>query len=194
MFEANAERQEHSSAMADEIPLARVETTTERLERLERVVLSLQDTKTLEERIANRVSNSLAAKVSTLPTMKPSALISAFIPQAIAESESPGNGSTFYINRFNWLREFRLILGMFLDSRYQLSRFAQYCIPLLLLSMMLLYVMFNWIIAIPLLPIIGVILERLGLVILAIALYKVLSREAERYDTVLTYLARYGQR
>ena len=42
-------------------------------------------------------------------------------------------------------------------------------------------------------PPIGTLTERVVLVVLAVVLYKLLAREAARYEAVLNYLARYAR-
>ena len=91
------------------------------------------------------------------------------------------------------LRELRLVLGMYFDPRYRLSRPGQLGIPAVAGLMVLNYLFFNWVIAVPLLPIVGVVCERSVLVVLAVVLYKLLSREAGRYEAVLEYLGRYAR-
>ena len=93
--------------------------------------------------------------------------------------------------RFAFLRELRLIVGMYVDSRYRVSRVTQLATPVLLAAMIANYGFFNWLmVGIPLLT---PILERGVLIVLAVALYQVLSREAARYGEVLAYLTRYGK-
>ena len=92
--------------------------------------------------------------------------------------------------RFAFLRELRLIVGMYVDSRYRVSRLTQLATPGLLAAMVANYFFFNWLmVGVPLLT---PILERGVLIVLAVALYQVLSREAARYGEVLAYLNRYG--
>ena len=92
--------------------------------------------------------------------------------------------------RFAFLRELRLIFGMYVDSRYRVSRVTQVAVPSLLALMVANYFFFNWLmIGIPL---VTPILERLVLIALSVALYQVLSREAARYGEVLAYLNRYS--
>jgi len=94
-------------------------------------------------------------------------------------------------SRFGVLREFRLIFGMYVDSRYRVSRLTQLAVPGLIVAMVANYFFFNWLmIGVPLLT---PILERAVLIVLAVALYQVLSREASRYGEVLAYLTRYGR-
>ena len=93
--------------------------------------------------------------------------------------------------RFAFLRELRLIVGMYVDSRYRVSRVTQLAAPGLLAATVANYCFFNWLmVGVPLLT---PILERAVLIVLAVALYQVLSREAARYGEVLAYLTRYGK-
>lgn len=83
----------------------------------------------------------------------------------------------------------RLIVRMYFDPRYRLSRLAQVGVPVVLLAMAVNYTFWNYLAAIPVLSQFG---ERLALAVLAVVLYKVLAMEAVRYKAVLDYLARYG--
>ena len=93
--------------------------------------------------------------------------------------------------RFAFLREWRLIFGMYVDSRYRVSRVTQLAAPGILALMVANYFFFNWLmVGVPLLT---PIFERVVLIGLAVALYQVLSREAARYADVLAYLNRYAR-
>lgn len=93
-------------------------------------------------------------------------------------------------SRFNFLRELRLAVGMYVDSRYRVSRVTQLAAPGLLALMVANYFFFNGLMISIFL--VTPILERAVLIVLAVALYQVLSREAARYGEVLAYLNRYG--
>lgn len=122
--------------------------------------------------------------------------------QSVARSESPSIYATVLQglaaqptehgawNRFGLVREFPLMFRMYFDSRYRLSRLGQFGVPLLLGLAVLNYLTFT--IAWPV-PVFAPIMERIGLVVIAVALYKVLAREAARYADVLEYLARYAR-
>jgi hypothetical protein len=84
------------------------------------------------------------------------------------------------------LGEFRLMALMYFDARYRLSRVAQFGVPLLLGLMVLNYLF------LAALPLVGFLLERAILIVLAVVLYKLLAREALRYKRVLEYLTDYG--
>jgi hypothetical protein len=100
-----------------------------------------------------------------------------------------GDGTGFW-GRIPILHEFSLMFKMYVDPRYRLSRVAQFGVPLVIGFMLLNYITFAFFFAI---PIAGLIFERVGLIILSIVLYKILSREAARYAAVLEYLTRYAR-
>ena len=82
--------------------------------------------------------------------------------------------------------EFRLMAMMYFDPRYRLSRVAQFGVPIVLALMVLNYFFLGGI------PVVGFVIERLVLVVLAVVLYRILAREVVRYRQVLDYLAQYG--
>jgi hypothetical protein len=79
---------------------------------------------------------------------------------------------------------------MYFDSRYRTSRLAQFAVPGLLCSMGLNYAFFSFLFI--QIPILSPLAERVVLILLAVALYKVLSWEAARYKEVLNYLSRFS--
>jgi hypothetical protein len=83
----------------------------------------------------------------------------------------------------------RLIVHMYFDPRYRLSRLAQIGVPAVILAAVLNYLFWNYLAAI---PVVSQLFERAGLVVLAVVLYKLLAKESLRYKAVLDYLARYG--
>ncbi len=111
-------------------------------------------------------------------------LTGAIVPALFSRT---GDASGFW-GRIPILAEFSLMFRMYVDPRYRLSRVAQFGVPIVLGVMMLNYITFAYFFAIPLL---GLILERIGLIVLSVVLYKILSREAARYSAVLEYLTRY---
>ena len=86
------------------------------------------------------------------------------------------------------LRELKLIVQMYLDPRYRLSRLTQLGVPVLAALAALNYATFNYML--PVIPFLSPISERLILLVLGAALAVVLNREALRYGAVLDYLAR----
>ncbi len=86
--------------------------------------------------------------------------------------------------------EFALVGRMYFDPRYRISRTAQFAVPGIGLLLVLNYFLFNaWF---PVIPVLTPITERIGCIVLGIALYKVIVRELGRYREVLDYLARFG--
>jgi hypothetical protein len=114
----------------------------------------------------------------------PAALAGALVP-VVAHDPPPGAEPNFR-DRFAVWRELRLMIHMYFDPRYRLSRVCQFGMPAVLVLMVLNFFFLGAI------PYIGFLLERLALVVLAVALYKLLSWEAARYAAVLRYLAQYG--
>ena len=90
--------------------------------------------------------------------------------------------------RFAFWKELQLIFQMYFDPRYRLSRVCQIGVPVILSLMVVNYFLLGqWF------PLIGFLLERIALVILAVALYKLLAWESTRYAAVLRYLTQYGR-
>jgi hypothetical protein len=163
-----------------------VETVDDRLRRLEQALATMQNTAPIEDQVADRVVARLTSSYD--PGLMP-ALSGAVLPAMAAKAADEAAGG--FWTRFQFLKELRLIVRMYLDPRYRLSRVGQFGVPLVVGLMLFNYLFFNWIIAVPLLPFVGTVMERLGLIVLAVVLYKLLAREAARYEAVLNYLARY---
>ena len=110
----------------------------------------------------------------------------------VALTAAPTDGET----PLRWyraiFRELKLIARMYLDPRYRLSRVAQFGVPLVLILMVLNYLVFQYF-CFGGIPVVSPILERVGNLILAVAGYSILRREAVRYQAVLDYLARTGR-
>jgi hypothetical protein len=86
--------------------------------------------------------------------------------------------------------ELRLVVTMYFDPRYRISRTAQFTLPGIALVLIFNYFLFSvWMNITFLSPVV----ERLLIVILAVVGYKLLTRELTRYREVLAYLARYGK-
>jgi hypothetical protein len=82
--------------------------------------------------------------------------------------------------------EFRLAVRMYFDSRYRVSRTAQFALPVILILFALNYFVFSMTFAI---PIVSPVLERLFCVLLGVLFYRLITREITRYRAVLDYLA-----
>ena len=148
------------------------EALVERLGRLERAITSMQ---------VHSANASVAGNDAGMAGLIPSALIGAMIP-GLAPSPQE------IVGRSSWLKEFRMMFRMYIDPRYRLSRVGQFGVPIVIALAVLNYLTFQF--AWPV-PIVAPIFERLFLIALAVALYKILSREVARYVAVLAYLARY---
>jgi hypothetical protein len=91
----------------------------------------------------------------------------------------------------NLLAELRLIVVMYFDPRYRISRVTQFVVPAILLLLVFNYLLFSVWLPVPFL---SPVLERLLAVIAGVVIYKLLTRELARYREVLAYLARYAPR
>jgi hypothetical protein len=158
-------------------PTPQVETVADRLQKLEQMVSALADRTSRN----GPTPDGLAASFGGLV---PAALAGALVP-VVAHDPPPGTEPSFR-DRFAVWRELRLMVHMYFDPRYRLSRVCQFGMPAVLVLMVLNFFFLGAI------PYIGFLVERLALVALAVALYKLLSWEAARYAAVLRYLAQYG--
>lgn len=182
------------------------ETVAERVRRLEMQLAAAQDTARLEEQLAEKVvaritkvmaatgyrngppPDGLAAADSTGVggLVVPSAVVQANL-QTLAV-QAAGTAAKGFWERLGLVRELRLMSQMFFDPRYRTSRWAQVGAPVVVGLMVMNY----FFVGQAPIPLVAPIVERLFLIVLAVALYKILSREAARYAEVLAYLARYG--
>jgi hypothetical protein len=160
-----------------DVPLTTADPLVDRIDRLERTVTALQAAS-----IHDRAAKSNGAADAVIAALVPAAATVA----ATAAGKAVGNVVGFT----NPLRELRLMLGMYFDPRYRLSRIAQFGVPGILMLIALNYVLFGWWVQIPLF---SLVIERVNLIVLAVVLYKILAREAARYADVLRYLAQYGR-
>lgn len=176
-------------------PAPQLETMAERLARLEKHLAATPDQTKLEEQLAERVMSKLNERLSAYPQLPagpaPAGFTASHGPTLAGMLTAAALSGTVHAGYKSWLpslSEFPLMARMYFDSRYRLSRFAQLAVPALIAAMVFNYFFFTqlfisiWIVS----PTV----ERLVLVVLAVALYKVLSREAARYAEVLNYLAR----
>ncbi len=86
--------------------------------------------------------------------------------------------------------ELRLILQMYLDPRYRVSRTTQFALPGIALLLVFNYFFFAvWVNILFVSP----LAERVLAIVLGILGYRLLTRETARYREVLDYLARYGR-
>ncbi len=88
------------------------------------------------------------------------------------------------------IRDFSATVHMYLDPRYRVRRSTQLLVPLIIGLFVLNCVFFNAVFAV---PILSQIVEKLGDVILAVLLYKVVSRELVRYRQVIAQLLQWQE-
>jgi hypothetical protein len=171
-----------------------LETVADRLHKLEQALATLQTPAWPANQLGPVPSNSgpfpeglAAGPAHSNGSLVPAAVLRAVLPVVAGA----GEGGVWA--RMPILAELRLMVRMYFDPRYRLSRVAQFGVPVVLGLMLLSYVFFNHMFGVPFVPIVSLILERLALIVLAVALYKVLAREAARYAAVLEYLTKYGR-
>jgi hypothetical protein len=188
----------HSSTTADPAP-PRSEPTPnggefsqealgERIRRLEDAIAALQDTRSLEERVLNRVSETVRPRVAESafqrldgdrrPTPAPAPLPLPLMPPL--KALSPGalrSGWTL----FELIGEIRTFVRMFFDLRYRVSWFT-WLVTVIGLSFALLS---HWVMPYYFIPILGPVLDKVVDVLLVLFIYKVLSLEAQRYREAL---------
>jgi hypothetical protein len=158
-------------------PTPQMETVADRLQKLEQAVSALADRASRNGPVPDGLATSFGALV-------PATQAGVLVP-VVPQDPPPGTEPNFW-DRFAVWRELRLMLHMYFDPRYRLSRVCQFGMPAVLMLMVLNFFFLGAI------PYIGFLLERLALIVLAVALYKLLSWEAARYAAVLRYLAQYG--
>jgi hypothetical protein len=158
-------------------PTPQVETVADRLQKLEQTVATLTD------QVGRNGASPVGLPVS-FDGLVPANLAGALVP-VVPQNPPPGTAPNFW-DRFAVWRELRLMVHMYIDPHYRLSRVCQFGVPAVLALMVLNFFVLGAI------PYIGFLLERFGLVVLAVALYKLLSWESARYAAVLRYLAQYG--
>jgi hypothetical protein len=168
---------------------ARVEALEERIRRLEDTVAILQDTRHLEERVVERVSSRL--QHSAYPAEPESTGIIAdsrhhLLPvalevlQARADTVEPPSQAASHIPRHPWILfdffyEIRAMFRMYFDRRYRMQALARF-LPIVALTIFLL----SWFF-IDSMRLIGPLLDKAVDVVLVCLVYKVLSRESQRY-------------
>lgn len=140
----------------------------------------------LEDQLATlRTQQAAAAHTTDVSPLNPLASVAGMVLPMLARFG--GTGQVEPGAKLSVWTEFRLMARMYVDPHYRVSRVAQFGVPVILV-MMVLNNLF-W----PGIPLLTPILMQLTLVILSVALYKLLSREAARYAEVLAYLSRHGR-
>ena len=172
------------------------ESLQERIERLEARVAELREISVNDAMIIERVIAQLRGQETDYAPFphglaadhraETAGLVPASIVADVPVEQPDGHWLWRWLGA---LRELGMIVRMYFDGRYRLSRVAQLAVPGIIGLMVLNYLFFAfWTV-----PILAPILERLLLVILAFVLYKTLARETYRYSAVLKYLSQYGR-
>jgi hypothetical protein len=169
----------------------------ERVDRLEEVVNRLQSSSggmpSIEEQLSERVLAIIKEKAAAqrlLPMQAPVPLLPAAPPPGAMDL--PSEVSVWTWLNTSILGELRLIVRMYFDPRYRLSRLTQFGVPIIVTLVVLNYLFFTFSCLLPTVTMLPQILERIIIVVLAFGMMKILSREAARYRSVLEYLSRYG--
>jgi hypothetical protein len=110
---------------------------------------------------------------------------------AVLHPPAPSDSATRHWFLTQLWTELRLVVRMYFDPHYRISRTAQFVLPAILVLFVLNYFLFAVWIAI---PVISPIFERALCVLLGVFAYKLVTRELARYRDVLEYLARYAPR
>ena len=140
----------------------------------------------LEDQLATlRTQQAAATHTTDVAPINPLASVAGMVLPMLARFG--GTGPVEPTAKLGFFTEFRLMARMYVDPHYRVSRIAQFGVPIILILMVLNNLF--W----PGIPLLTPILMQLTLVILSIALYKLLSREATRYAEVLAYLNRHGR-
>jgi len=186
----------NSSSNGQAMPPGQLETVADRLAKLERTLATLQDQGQIEQRVTEKLLAKMSEHnpVAMLPSVSGLATGSLFQGVMTAAATAAVDGKAAKLTSTFWdalgiLKEFQLIFRMYFDPRYRLSRVAQLGVPIILVLMVLNYLNFTqvWTLAI-----VAPIMERGTFLALAFIMYKILSREAQRYSDVLKYLAQFG--
>jgi hypothetical protein len=156
----------------------------QRVQRLEDAVASLQDTRPLEERVVQRVTERLHGR-PVLPADQLADKISTSPPPARTSFPKPPISSvppTPELARPGWMlldafRELGTVFRMFFDVRYHMA-WSTRLVVLVLLALILLT---PWWLPFGSIFVLGWLLGKIVDLVLAFFIYKALSREAQRY-------------
>jgi hypothetical protein len=148
----------------------------QRLRRLESAVAALQDTHLMEQRVADRVLQK--SKRSPLAALRDTATVvvdasKALVPTASSSSQSPPAPE-----KAGWLLvdlwcEVRTFGKMIFDHRYPFSYAGRFGPVIITCAYVFCWLFMG--------GVIGSLLERIIDVVLAFVLYKIMSREVQRY-------------
>ena len=162
--------------------VANGETTDDRLRRIEAAVMVLA-----AQQAAGPPPEGYQSPRASVP-----APISLAMQAAQAAGYLPGGEPRKRRRWIDWpvIREVRLVSRMYVDPRYSPTRLAQVGVPVLLGLLVLNYLFWQGIFSI---VFISAVLERLGVMVVAVILYRILTAEMKRYAAVLDYLERSGR-
>jgi hypothetical protein len=152
---------------------------------------------------ADAVAERVVAKLTVLAESRPPASEGVLVLDSQVNPPAPPRGAVLHPPESppaeprgrRWFltqigAELRLILQMYFDPRYRISRTTQFALPGIVLLLVFNYFFFSvWVSITFLSP----VLERGLAVVLGVLGYKLLTRETARYREVLDYLARYGR-
>jgi len=182
-------------APVDGAPPVRAELLEERVRRLEDAVAHLQDTKQLEERIAERLSSRLTRNSSEAIQESPPARgkrpppTATFAPAPTETNHATDAQKAVPTGWRGWLlfveayQEARTFIRMYLDRRYRPTWLGTVGPPAILLMILLSYF---WIPFTSILPaVLERPLEKIVDLVLAFLLLKILHREACRYRATI---------
>jgi hypothetical protein len=166
----------------------------DRVRALEEQMTLLRDTRKLEDRIVERMAKRLERKQASAAIKAPVAALADagkhLLPVAVAAMKAQADAVALAETKAGkqpWLvvdcyTEFRSMFRMFFDRRYRLTWQTKLYPPLLILLMVLSWWMVGSI------PIVGTWLDKIVALVLAFFLYKILSREAQRYREICPHL------
>lgn len=151
----------------------------DRLHRLESALAALQDTQLMEERLVERVAAKVTTPSRTAGWRAGAAALfcngADIVP--LQPPKAVNAGRLFY----GLWDEFRTFWRMLFDHRYRMS-FTGVVGPIAIIVCYLL----SWLV-VGSIPLVGWMLDRLFAVVLAVLLYKILSREVARYRSMFAY-------
>lgn len=161
-------------------------TLEERVQHLEGVVAVLQDTRQLEERVVERLSDRFSppAAHAIRTDLEPAIASSpqAFPAAVDAPATTAATGTLHGLIKHPWLlydayAEARVMILMYVDPRHRLTWTTRF-LPLVLVALIL--TSWYWLPGSSV-PVMGTLMDKVLDLILAFLLFKVLSREARRY-------------
>lgn len=145
----------------------------QRLRRLESAVAALQDTQLMEERVADRVVQK--SKRSPLSALRDTATVvvdagKALVPKASSTTPPAENAGWLLVDLWSEVRTFGRML---FDHRYPFSYAGRFGPVIIICAYVFCWLFMG--------GVFGSLLERVIDIVLAFILYKIMSREVQRY-------------